>query len=89
LTSANAQFAPQVGEEGSTAIVGTDESIINWAKTCTVTRGLLDIADSESPLAGSGSAEAGIGTSDGLTVSLGDSGVATLTFEPAILVLEL
>lgn len=80
----NAQFAPQVGEEGTTAISATDESIINWAKTCTVNRGLLDITVPDGATAGAGSANAAIEESDGLTVSLGDGGTAILTFDPAI-----
>jgi len=84
LTNVNAQFAPQVGEEGTTAIIGTDASIINWAKSCEVNRGLLDIAEADGPFAGAGSAMAGVGESDGLTVSLGDGGTAILTFEPPI-----
>jgi hypothetical protein len=83
-TNTKAQFAPQVGEDGSTALLGTDESIINWAKTCTVNRGLLDIAEPDGALAGAGIADAGIEASDGLTVSLGDGGTAILTFEPPI-----
>lgn len=80
----NAQFAPQVGEDGTTAVISTNGSIINWAKTCTVNRGLLDIAEPDGALAGAGSASAGTEISDGLTVSLGDGGIAVLTFDPPI-----
>lgn len=84
LPSVKAQFAPQVGEEGTTAIAVTNESIINWAKTCTVNRGLLDIVEPDGALAGAGSVDACIGESNGLTVSLGDGGSAILTFNPPI-----
>jgi hypothetical protein len=84
LTNSNAQFAPQVGEEGTTAISATDENIINWAKTCTVNRGLLDIAEPDGAVAGAGSADSVMGESNGLTVSLGDGGTATLIFDPPI-----
>lgn len=84
LTSINAQFAPGVGEDGTTAIIASDANIINWAKTCTVNRGLLNIADPDGALAGSGSADSATGESDGMTVSLGDGGTAILTFDPPI-----
>lgn len=80
----SAQFAPQVGEDSSTAISADDPSFINWAKTCTVERGPLNIADPDSPLASAGIPEVTTGISNSSTLSLGDGGIATLTFEPAI-----
>lgn len=79
-----AQYAPQVDLEGSTAIAADSSLIIAWAQSCEVERGPLDIADEDSPAAGSGSTSAAVGTADGTTLSLGDGGSAVLTFAPSI-----
>ena len=83
-SSAVAQFAPQAGVQGSTAISSTDSRFIGWAKNCIIQRGWQDIADKTKGLAGVGSGPDAVGTQTGSIVSLGDSGVATLTFSAAI-----
>lgn len=75
-----AQFAPQAGIAGSTALHKTSPLFRSWATGCTVKRGLQDISD---PLAGFvslGDSSQALGVCDGSVVSLGDSGMATLTF---------
>lgn len=75
-----AQYAPQAGVTGSKAIKADDNRFVAWADACTIERGWLDIADKSlgKPTLG-GNADA-IGKQDGGLVSLGDSGIAVLTF---------
>ncbi len=79
-----AQYAPQVGLIGSTAIIASSPLFVGWATGCTVTRGYLNIADTTLGLASAGYDSSGIGPADGTVVSLGDSGVALLTFSSPI-----
>ncbi len=75
-----AQYAPQAGVAGSTAISKNDSRIVAWATTCTVERGWLDIADKPQGRASQGIDQNGIGKADDLVISLGDSGTAVITF---------
>ncbi len=79
-----AQYAPQAGVAGSTAISKNDSRIVGWAATCTVERGWLDIADKPQGRASLGVDQNGIGKADDLVISLGDSGTAVVTFPVAI-----
>jgi hypothetical protein len=83
-TATMAQYAPQAGVAGSTAIDKNSPSIKAWATGCTVTRGFMDIADPANGVASAGSDGAGTGAADNSIVSLGDSGVAVLTFASPI-----
>ncbi len=78
------QYAPQAGLPGSTAINASSTSIVGWAAGCTVSRGYMDIADQSLGLAAAGDSTLAIGYADGSVVSLGDSGVAILTFDHPI-----
>lgn len=82
--SASGQFAPQAGVSGSTAISAKDNRIVGWASGCTVTRGWLNIADKSKGFTTLGTDASGTGPRDIGTVSLGDSGVAVLTFAAPI-----
>lgn len=84
LTAAHAQYAPQVGVSGSTAIHAGSPSFHGWATGCVVHRGYIDIADPNAGLVTSGSDANGIGSVDNSIISLGDSGVALLTFATPI-----
>jgi len=84
LSSTHAQFAPQAGVSGSTAIKGDSSIFVAWATGCQVQRGYRDIALPDSGYATSGSDVDGTGAMDHNLVSLGDSGVATLTFTSPI-----
>lgn len=75
-----AQYAPQAGVAGSTAISKNDNRIVAWATTCTVERGWLDIADKQQGKASLGKDGNATGKANNYIVSLGDSGVAVLAF---------
>lgn len=91
--AATAQFDGAVGTTGCKAIQYNDSRIVNWATSCTVYRGLRDIADTATnPLRASfgndtvaiGPISASDASNTMAAVSLGDSGVAVLTFETPI-----
>jgi hypothetical protein len=76
-----AQFAGPVGSPTTTAIHKDSNAIVAWATNCVVQRGYLDIADPGLGMASFGDASMAIGPSgNNGVVSLGDSGVAVLTF---------
>ena len=77
---AHAQYAPQAGLAGSDAIAATSSRFIGWANACHIQRGLQQIGDINSGYAQAGDSAMATGIADGNIVSLGDSGVATLTF---------
>jgi len=79
-----AQYAPQYPSAGHEAISYTDSRIIDWATQCTVTRGYMDIHDTELGLVSAGTEENALGVADGLTISLGDGGTAILEFATPI-----
>ncbi|MBO4402531.1 MAG: T9SS type A sorting domain-containing protein [Bacteroidales bacterium] len=78
-----AQYDGIVGSEGCMAISHDDSRIVAWATDCHVQRGYYDIAKNRR-LASFGTDSNAIGHAttipDQKVVSLGDSGVATLTF---------
>lgn len=82
------QFAPPVGEEGSTAISKDSSAVIAWAtEVIAFERGLEDITNPEGPLASFGEAEAALFEAEGTSVnvvSLGDAGRITLGFDYSI-----
>jgi hypothetical protein len=75
-----AQYAPQAGLPGSTAISASDNRFVEWAKQCVVQRGYMNIADPSLGYASAGVDSFAAGPADGYIVSLGDSGVADVTF---------
>lgn len=79
-----AQYPPQVGQSGSTAISASSPLLTGWAAHCTVQRGFLDIAQLSLGYATAGDSANAIGPADGSIVSLGDSGVAELSFNSPI-----
>ena len=81
---AKAQFAPQVGILGSTGIHKTSAAFKSWAKNCSIERGYLDIANKSLGITSVGVHTNALGLADAEVISLGDSGVATLFFSPAI-----
>ena len=76
-----AQFAPPVGQPGTTAMYKDSSAFINWATFCDVTRGLQDISNTSGPYATVGDSSKAIGVADNSVVSLGDAGVAVCTFQ--------
>jgi hypothetical protein len=83
-SGAYAQYAPQAGVAGSTAISAASNLFVGWATGCTVQRGYMDIAQPSLGYASLGDSSLAIGAVDNSIVSLGDSGVATLTFSSPI-----
>lgn len=81
---ANAQFAPQAGISGSTAIHKSSPYIIGWATKADLNRGYINIADKSLGLTSTGDESSATGAPDGDVVSLGDSGVITLSFDQHI-----
>lgn len=78
-------YAPAPGNPGSTAIHKDSSIIVNWATGIDLRRGYLDISDPSMGDVSYGLASDALGPADGATVvSLGDSGVATLTFDVPI-----
>lgn len=83
--SAKAQYAPAAGQPGSTALRSDSSCFINWAKRCSIQRGLrqINLPDSGFASVGTAAGAEGPAASNGV-VSLGDAGIATLTFDPPI-----
>ena len=80
-----AQFAPPAGQEGSTAINADSPLFVAWATGCTVERGPMRIDRPEMGLASYGVEADALGKADDtLLVSLGDGGIAVLTFDSPI-----
>ena len=80
-----AQFAPAAGQPGSTALRADSSCFVNWATQCHVQRGLKQINQPDSGYASIGTDQSAVGpASTNGVVSLGDGGIATLTFNPPI-----
>jgi hypothetical protein len=78
-------YAPPAGEPNSTAIYMDDPNVVAWATGITVQRGYVNISEPSKGYTSYGEPENALGKAEGNTehtvVSLGDGGVATLTFE--------
>lgn len=75
-----AQFNIQAPLAGHSGIHRTDTNIKAWATGCSVQKGWLDIADKSLGQPTFGDSTSVIGPVSGTVLSLGDSGIATLTF---------
>jgi hypothetical protein len=83
--SALAQFDGPAGFTGSKAIHKDSSVFVNWAKSCVLTRGLRNISQPDSGLALTGDQFSAIGKAgENGVVSLGDMGMAILTFQNSI-----
>jgi len=79
-----AQYAPAVGQIGTTAIKADSSIIVNWANSVLdFTRGYQDIANSTF-LTAYGLEEDALALAGGPVVSIGDHGIITLGFEHPI-----
>lgn len=78
--AAFAQFAPQAGIAGTSAIHKDSSIFINWATACTITRGWQNIADQSLGIAQVGDSTYVPGPAANGIVSLGDGGQAVVTF---------
>jgi len=76
-----AQFAPPVGQNGTTAIYKDSSVFVSWATGCSVIRGFQDISNTTLGYASAGDSSMVIGFagSNGV-VSMGDGGSAIVTF---------
>ncbi|MBC7555289.1 MAG: T9SS type A sorting domain-containing protein [Taibaiella sp.] len=74
------QFPPQAGVAGSTALPAGSSLFTAWAKDCSIQRGFLNIDSPSLGYTSFGDSNLATGSADNSVVSLGDSGVATLTF---------
>lgn len=77
-------FAPAPNEVGTTAIYKDSSIFVNWASGINLTRGFLNIADKNLGFVSYGTPEKALLKAEGNpmdVVSLGDSGIAILTFE--------
>jgi hypothetical protein len=79
-----AQFDPAAGMAGSRAVHKDSSAFIDWASACTIKRGWKDIAQKDSGKVDYGTVSYATKKSDGTVISLGDSGVATLSFNTAL-----
>lgn len=79
-TAAKAQYAPAAGQAGSTAIYKDSSVFINWASGTTASRGWLNAQDTSLGFATNGIDNNALGIADNSTLSLGDGGLAVLTF---------
>lgn len=86
-------YAPPAGQQGSTAIYKDSQSFTAWANGISVERGFVNIEDTTMEANGSNRASFGdlqnvLGPATGNSadvISLGDSGVAILTFQQPII----
>lgn len=82
-------YAPPADQSGSTAIAADSSVFVDWASGVTITRGYINISDTNAEDQGSnfasfGEPDAATGSSDNSVVSLGDAGEAILTFDTPI-----
>ncbi len=78
---AGAQYAPAAGMPGTTAVYKDSAVFSAWASSVVVNRGWINISDTTAGKASYGSALDATGKADNNPVSLGDGGVATVSFE--------
>ena len=79
-----AQFDGAGGEPGSLSIKNDHSSIIGWASGAEIVRGKMQINQTNNSRATLGDSVSAIGAYDGNVVSLGDSGIVTLSFDEPI-----
>ena len=84
LSNLFAQFPGPVGTIGTTAMHKDSSAFIAWGKLCNVTRGYQDISTPTLGLATVGDSSNVIAKADGSIVSLGDGGIAIITFSNPI-----
>ncbi len=74
------QYAPSAGQQGTTAIYKDSSVFVAWANSCKVVRGWQDIADTTLGKVSYGVDSNATGVADNSVVSLGDGGVAVVSF---------
>lgn len=76
-----AQYPPQAGLSGTTAVPRHSPRFTGWADRAQLERGWLNIADKSLGKVSAGEGSLALGPADFQVVSLGDSGVITLEFD--------
>jgi hypothetical protein len=84
FTNLLAQFDPQMGMGGTKGIAKDSAIIKNWANSVYFELGFKNISDTTSGFTTIGDRESPLGAADGKVLSLGDGGVATLSFKKFI-----
>lgn len=84
VTSILAQFPGPVGTLGTTAMHTDSSAFVAWGTQCKVTRGYQDISNTTLGYTTVGDSSMVIGKADGSIVSLGDAGIAIVTFSNPI-----
>lgn len=84
LAKAQGQFAPAAGQPGSTAIKADSSCFKSWAIACQINRGLKQINAPDSGYATVGESNNALGPLGGGLISLGDGGIAVLSFDPPL-----
>lgn len=79
-----AQFPGPVGTTGSTAMYKDSSTFVAWGKECLLTKGYQDLSNTSLGYVNVGDSSNAIGMADGSIVSLGDGGVAIITFTTPI-----
>ncbi len=79
-----AQFAPEAGIAGTTAMHADSSAFVAWATGCTIERGPQQIDDPSLGMVSYGVDDDALGKADNMVVSLGDGGTAVLTFASPI-----
>ena len=80
----SAQYAPQAGLLGSTALHKDSSIFVDWAINCTINRGWMNVADTALGKTTAGVNSSASGFPDGDVVSLGDGGEAIYYFSNPI-----
>lgn len=84
ISSLLAQFPGAVATIGTTAMHKDSSAFVAWAKVCNVTRGYQDISNTTLGYTTVGDSSMVIAQADGSIVSLGDGGIAIITFSNPI-----
>ncbi|MCB0737770.1 MAG: T9SS type A sorting domain-containing protein [Bacteroidetes bacterium] len=78
--NAKAQYDPAAGKEGSLAISADSNVFIDWANECVLKRGPMDASDVSKGYSNLGDEKDALGKPNSEIVTLGDGGMATLSF---------
>lgn len=81
----HAQFAPQAGLPGSTAIHKDSNSFLAWGDSCIVTRGWMNVSDTSLGKASNGTDTAAKYIADNSVLSLGDGGEIIYYFQNPVI----
>lgn len=83
--SVQAQFAPQAGMPGSSAVHKDDAAILAWGDSVRIQRGWINVADTLLGRTTFGDSSMAKGKADGMVVSLGDGGEALYYFRHPVM----